>query len=144
MSVLASNLREQDQEGMIFAVQEAVRNAAKYGNQFDPGKVIHFRYARDPYKVVALVGDEGPGFDYKGVLDKAKEVGRRTEERERYIQSGEKGAGVLLMLSNVDRVEYNRDGNQVILTKYIDVDEEEAQRRTREKWTRSADQTLQE
>jgi len=141
--VLASNLPEEDQEGMIFAVQEAVRNAAKYGNEFNPGKLIRFRYARDPYKVVALIEDQGPGFDYKAMLDLAKEVGRKTEERERYIESGAKGSGVLLMLSNVDRVEYNRSGNQVILTKYLVADEEEAERRSREKWLGSTDQTIQ-
>ncbi|MHC4601167.1 MAG: ATP-binding protein [Planctomycetota bacterium] len=142
--VLASQLKDEAREGMVFAVQEAVRNAAKHGNRFNPGKVIRFRLARDPYKVIAFVEDQGPGFDYKAQLDKAKEVGRRTEERQKYIQSGEKGAGVVLMLSHLDRVEYNREGNQVILTKYIAMDAEEEKRRSREKWLGATDQPLQE
>ncbi|MHC4779391.1 MAG: FHA domain-containing protein [Planctomycetota bacterium] len=142
--VLASDLKDEAREGMIFAVQEAVRNGAKHGNKFNPGKVLRFRFVRDPYKVIALIEDQGPGFDYKAELDKAKAVGRRTEERKKYIESGEKGAGVVLMLSRLDRVEYNREGNQVILTKYIAVDEEEEKRRSREKWLGSADQTIQE
>lgn len=132
--VIASNLPEEDQHKMIFAVQEAVRNAAKYGNEFNPGKILRFRYARDAYKAVALVQDAGPGFDYKEVLMKAREVGRRTEAREKFLESGEKGSGVLLMLNNVDRVEYNREGNQVILTKFITSDKEDAERFEREKW----------
>jgi pSer/pThr/pTyr-binding forkhead associated (FHA) protein len=142
--VLASRLGDEESQRMIFAVQEAVRNAAKYGNEFNPGKVIRFRFFRDAYRIITLVEDQGPGFDYKAMLDKAKEVGRRTEEREAYIESGEKGAGVVLMLANVDRVEYNREGNQVILTKFITSDEEEAERRSREKWLGSADQAVEE
>ncbi len=134
--VLASALQDEDREKMIFAVQEAMRNAAKHGNEFDPTKILRYRFARDPYKTVALIEDQGPGFDYKAELEKAKEVGRRTEERERILQSGEKGAGVVLMLSNVDSVEYNREGNQVILTKYIAADDAEARRRAQEKWRR--------
>jgi len=135
--VIAGGLPEEAQKGMIFAVQEAVRNGAKHGNRFDPGKVLRFRYARDAYKVVALIEDQGPGFDYKAVLEKAKEVGRKTEEREKALESGAEGAGVLFMLASVDRVEFNRQGNQVILTKVLTSDKEDADRLNRDKWNAS-------
>ncbi len=139
--VINTDLSDKDQQNLIFAVQEAMRNAAKHGNKFNPSKVIRFRFVKDPYKVIGIVMDEGPGFDYRNILDKAKELGRNAKDTSELPQ-GIPGAGVLQMLWDVDKVEFNKEGNEIFLTKYVSAARETMERRDKEKWMGSNFKTI--
>lgn len=117
--ILESALPPQAQQDFITAVQEAVRNGATHGNKWNPAKTLRLRYARDTQKVVALIRDAGPGFDYKAILERGRKIGRKTVIREAFLEGKGPGRGVVRMLSLVDQVEYNQAGNEVVLTKYV-------------------------
>ena len=117
--ILHSALEGEAQQDFITAVQEAVRNGATHGNKWNPGRTLQLRYARDPDKVVSLVRDAGPGFDYKEIMERGRKIGRRTVVREAFLEGKGPGRGVVRMLAAVDQVEYNETGNEVILTKYV-------------------------
>jgi anti-sigma regulatory factor (Ser/Thr protein kinase) len=139
--VIHTAISDEDQGSLIFAIQEAIRNAAKHGNKFNPGKIIRFRFVKDPYKIMAVVTDEGPGFDYRSMLDKARELGREVKDTSE-LPVGISGAGVLKMLWNVDRVEFNKTGNEIFLTRFIGTSKEAMTRREREKWNQSDEISL--
>lgn len=92
------------------ALDEALANALKHGNSFDPSKVVMARVKVDDEAVSLTVVDEGPGFDPGSVPDPRAE--------ENLQRPG--GRGVLLMESSVDRVIRNASGNSVTLIKRLD------------------------
>ena len=118
--IIKSPLKGEPERDFITAVQEAVRNAATHGNKWSPGKTLTLRYARDNEKVVALIADQGTGFDYKQVLHESRRIGRKTLAREEFLKSATKGRGLVRMLAAVDAVEFNDKGNEVILTKFLE------------------------
>ncbi|MHC5018742.1 MAG: FHA domain-containing protein [Planctomycetota bacterium] len=118
--VINSPLQGEAEARFITGVQDAVRNGAMHGNQWNPGKVLTLRYARDAEKVVALIGDKGEGFDYRAVLAESRKVGRDTKVRDEFLSGDGSGKGIVRMLAAVDAVEFNETGNQVILTKFVD------------------------
>lgn len=118
--IIRSPLKGDPERDFITAVQEAVRNAATHGNRWSPGKVLTLRYARDTEKVVALIADQGTGFDYKQVLHESRRIGRKTVAREEFLKTAKSGRGLVRMLAAVDAVEFNEKGNEVILTKFLE------------------------
>lgn len=50
-------------------LEEAICNAIKHGNQYDPSKVVEVRYAVQPNQVLIEVEDEGAGFDPAQIRD---------------------------------------------------------------------------
>lgn len=89
------------------ALEEAVTNAIKHGNGFDPNKKVTVRFGTDNRVLTIQVEDEGEGFDPHGVPDPTAE-----ENLER-----ESGRGLLLMRHYMDTVEFNNRGNCVTLVK---------------------------
>jgi serine/threonine-protein kinase RsbW len=85
------------------ALDEAVANAVRHGNQGDPGKVVRVRYRVGPGRVE--VEDEGPGFDPASVPDP-----RDPASRER-----PGGRGLFLMRHYLTAVRYSERGNRVRL-----------------------------
>ncbi len=97
----------QDLFGVRQALEEALVNAIKHGNQGDPGKRVYVRYRVTAEEVVVEVEDEGPGFDPAAVADPLDPEGlRRTC-----------GLGLLLMRHHLSSVSYNERGNAVTLRK---------------------------
>ena len=90
------------------ALEEALTNALKHGNQGDPSKRITIRYAVTPDKVVIIVGDEGEGFDEGKVPDP-------TQPHRLPIPNGR---GIMLMRAYMDEVEYRDEGREVRFVKY--------------------------
>lgn len=112
-----SSLNDDEADSLHTALREAVGNAIRHGNQYEEGKTVSYRCFRDTDKVVCAVRDEGPGFDYKAALEKGKKGDAISAARERYLAGGLGGLGIMLMIRCVDLVEYNEQGNQIILTK---------------------------
>lgn len=90
------------------AVEEAFFNAVKHGNKMDPHKKVTIDYVLDQEKADIWIGDEGTGFDPKGVPD--PRVGENLYRPE--------GRGLLLIGAYMHVVEYNERGNRVHMVRY--------------------------
>lgn len=98
---------EKDMFGVHMAMEEAVMNAIKHGNNRDESKVVHVLVSLSDHKFYACVTDQGEGFDPVSVPDPTLE-----ENLEKTS-----GRGLMLMNNFVDVVKYNELGNSVELTK---------------------------
>ncbi len=92
------------------ALEEALTNAIKHGNGYDPSKTVTVRYAVSPEKVVVIVRDEGHGFAPEDVPD--------CTAPERLRQPD--GRGIMLMESYMDEVSYRDGGREIRLMKRRD------------------------
>ena len=89
------------------ALEEALVNAIKHGNQMDRSKTVQVAYQVSPERFDVLVSDQGPGFDPTDVPDPTA-----VENLER-----PSGRGVMLMKHYMNKVGYNECGNTVYMTK---------------------------
>jgi len=101
--------RVTDQEvfSVRLALEEALVNAIKHGNQLDRAKnvFISYRFVADRFEV--RITDEGQGFDPADVPDPTD-----VENLERPC-----GRGLMLMRHYMTEVEYNGTGNSVSMAK---------------------------
>jgi serine/threonine-protein kinase RsbW len=101
--------RASDQEifSVRLALEEALVNAIKHGNQMDRAKkvVISYRFLMERFEV--LITDEGAGFDPNDVPDPTA-----VENLERPC-----GRGLMLMRHYMTEVAYNERGNSVSMAK---------------------------
>ncbi|MFH1747828.1 MAG: ATP-binding protein [Planctomycetota bacterium] len=93
--------------GVKLALEEALANAVRHGNQCDSAKEIIIRYHVNPARVVIMVRDQGCGFSPGSVPDPTAE-----ENIER-----PSGRGIMLMQSYMTKVRFNKRGNEVWLLK---------------------------
>ncbi len=89
------------------ALEEALVNAIKHGNQFDHNKKVHIAYKIKPECFEILIRDEGPGFDPDEVPDPTA-----VENLERPC-----GRGLMLMRYYMNEVSFGPGGNTVFMTK---------------------------
>ena len=98
----------------IFAVRlaldEALVNAVKHGNQNDADKTILIDFKINEDRMVIEVEDQGPGFIPAELPDPTAEENL----------SRPNGRGVMLMHAYMTKVGFNDRGNRVILTKRRD------------------------
>jgi serine/threonine-protein kinase RsbW len=93
--------------GIKLALEEALVNAIKHGNQMDRGKKIHISYLVSKDRFEIRIADEGPGFDPEDVPDPMA-----PENLERPC-----GRGLLLMRHYMTEVVYHPPGNRLSMTK---------------------------
>ncbi len=89
------------------ALEEALVNAIKHGNQKDPEKFVTVMFDVDPERVRIEITDEGSGFDPADVPDP-------TDEDNLELPSGR---GLMLMRTYMSSVTFNEYGNQVVMEK---------------------------
>jgi serine/threonine-protein kinase RsbW len=91
---------------ILIALTEAVNNAIHHGNGLDPAKTVSLGYEVKDDRIIFLVGDEGPGFDFGNLPDPTDP------------QNIEKphGRGVFLMRALADNVEFADNGSTVALS----------------------------
>jgi serine/threonine-protein kinase RsbW len=89
------------------ALEEALVNAIKHGNQMDRSKRVHISYRLLPDRFEVEVADDGPGFDPCDVPDPTA-----FENLERPC-----GRGLMLMRHYMTEVAYNASGNRVVMAK---------------------------
>jgi serine/threonine-protein kinase RsbW len=98
---------DRDVFGVHLAVEEALVNAIKHGNREDAAKSVRIAYRTRGDCVQIEIADEGPGFDPESVPDPTT--------AEHVDQPN--GRGIMLMRSFMTRVEFNPQGNCVMLEK---------------------------
>ena len=114
-----SGLVEEEYLSLINACREALDNGARHGNHSSPDRRLHVAYVLDTKKVTVTVRDEGAGFDVGQHLGDGVEGDAVSLARKRHSQGKVGGLGIMLMLRCVDKLEYNRTGNELKLTKFI-------------------------
>ena len=100
---------EPDVFAVHLAVEEALVNAIKHGNQNDEDKKVVFSVNATPSSVRIKIVDEGSGFDPGEVPDP-------TDDDNLEVPSGR---GLMLMRSFMSSVEFNATGNEVVMEKRI-------------------------
>jgi len=103
----ANRFGDRDQFSVELALEEALVNAIKHGNQLDPAKRVFVRYEVTADKFDIRIEDEGPGFNPGDVPDPTA-----PENLERPC-----GRGLLLIRNFMTDVQYQGRGNVVTMTK---------------------------
>jgi serine phosphatase RsbU (regulator of sigma subunit)/anti-sigma regulatory factor (Ser/Thr protein kinase) len=90
------------------ALEEAVINAIKHGNELDDTKKVTISFSIDDNRAVITVGDEGAGFDPNDVPDPTDEAGLLATS----------GRGLALIKAYMDDAHHNDVGNEITMTMY--------------------------
>ncbi len=98
---------EEHRFGIHLAVEEALMNAIKHGNQRDRDKQVIVEYRLSETALRIEVEDEGSGFDPGCVPDP-------TLDENLELPSGR---GLMLMRQFMTQVEFNARGNRVVMLK---------------------------
>ncbi len=93
--------------GIHLAVEEAIVNAIKHGNQDDPTKFVEVSIKLSKDRMSIQVTDQGNGFNPADVPDP-------TADENLELPSGR---GLMLMRSFMSHVEYNDCGNSVTMAR---------------------------
>jgi serine/threonine-protein kinase RsbW len=109
-ALLASAYSEHDIFSIKLALEEALVNAIKHGNQMDPDKQVIVSFRVTPQRFDVLITDEGQGFNPEDVPDPTT-----IENIERAC-----GRGLLLMRGFMTEVTYHGKGNSVSMAKVRD------------------------
>lgn len=91
---------------VLIAVTEAVNNAIKHGNRNDVSKLVQISVSEAENVFNIEIKDQGNGFDFNNLPDPTA-----PENIEK-----ENGRGIFLMKSLADKVEFENNGRDVILT----------------------------
>ncbi len=103
----ARQVTEKEIFSVRLALEEALVNAIKHGNQMDRSKKVHIAYRFLGDRLEITITDEGPGFDPLDVPDPTA-----VENLERPC-----GRGLMLMRHYMSEVNYNETGNSVLMSK---------------------------
>jgi serine/threonine-protein kinase RsbW len=101
----ANRFDDRDLFSVELALEEALVNAIKHGNQLDPGKRVLVRYEVTPERCEIRIEDEGPGFNPADVPDPTLP--------ENLLRPC--GRGLLLIREFMTDVQYHGRGNVVTM-----------------------------
>jgi serine/threonine-protein kinase RsbW len=109
IELLLQARKASDQEvfSVRLALEEALVNAIKHGNEMDRSKKVYVSYRLCGDRLEVRITDEGRGFDPSDVPDPTA-----IENLERPC-----GRGLMLMRHYMTEVEYNQSGNSVSMAK---------------------------
>lgn len=96
-----------DRFAIKLALEEALANAIKHGNESDASKSVTVEWTAAAGEVRITVTDEGPGFTPDDVPDPTLDENLTKPS----------GRGVMLMRAYMDEVSFNDSGNRVTLVK---------------------------
>lgn len=99
------DLNDDERWRLYTALYEALINAVEHGNRFDVQKRVHVFYRILSQAIVIKVRDEGKGFVPEDVPDPLS--------KENLLKPS--GRGIFMMKKLMDRVKYNRTGNEVVM-----------------------------
>ncbi len=107
-AINASNFAHDEVFAIHLALEEAVVNAIKHGNNCDSSKKAYLSYSISDDRVDIVVSDEGGGFDPSRIPDPCCD--------DNLCKAS--GRGLFLIKSYMDLVEYNDSGNSIHMVKY--------------------------
>lgn len=107
IALKANQFTEKEIFGIRLALEEALVNAIKHGNNLDRSKKVHIAYGVRPERFDIRIMDEGPGFDPDEVPDPTD-----IENLERPC-----GRGLMLMRHYMNLVSFGPRGNAVLMSK---------------------------
>ena len=101
------------QAELRLGLQEALVNAAKHGNNLDPGKKVVVRFSLIDDRYWWIISDQGEGFAPKSDCE---------EDPAEYLppDESENGRGLSILHFIFDRVEWNRKGTELRLCKQLE------------------------
>jgi serine/threonine-protein kinase RsbW len=108
-SLRAFDYGEHDIFGIRLALEEALVNAIKHGNNMDRSKKVRIAYKVHAERFDIEITDEGPGFDPSEVPDPTA-----VENLERPC-----GRGLMLMRYYMNEVAFQERGNSVRMSKVL-------------------------
>ncbi len=118
-SMFRANLREPFVTDACEALAEALENAWRHGHNRDDRAVIRLRVMLDANRLAMSVADEGAGFSHEAELFRARMTMNRSAESKSVRRRGiSEESGFVRMLRQVSRLDFNRTGNNIVLTKY--------------------------
>lgn len=89
------------------ALEEAITNAVKHGNKFNPELKVDVSIASGKNKLIIKVKDQGKGFDFDRVPDPTTQ--------EKMLRTS--GRGVFLLRKIMDEVSFQDGGREVTMVK---------------------------
>jgi anti-sigma regulatory factor (Ser/Thr protein kinase) len=112
LDLLLAEIPVKLQSELRLGLQEALVNAAKHGNNLDPGKLVVVRFSLIDNKYWWVISDQGSGFTPSSDLD---------SDPIEYLppDESENGRGFSLLHQIFDQVEWNRKGTELRLCKQI-------------------------
>ncbi len=85
---------------ILVSLSEAVNNAIKHGNNYNPEKDIEFSFEFTDKEYVFIVSDQGTGFDFTNVPDPTHPDNLEKTD----------GRGIFIVRNLSDNVEFENDG----------------------------------
>lgn len=122
-----ADLPEEEGNSVAMASREILLNAMEYGGRFQPDQWVEISYVRARHMVVCRVKDPGEGFsldeiEHAAVANPDDDPVRHATVRDaKGMRPG--GYGVLLAQKMVDELIYSEKGNEVLLVKYLPVNQ---------------------
>ncbi|MBD2203877.1 anti-sigma regulatory factor [Calothrix sp. FACHB-1219] len=115
LDLLLAEIPEQLQAELRLGLQEALVNAAKHGNNLDPGKTVVVRFSLIDNQYWWVISDQGRGF--APVADADCDI-----DPVDYLppDEAESGRGLCLLHQIFDQVEWNRKGTELRLCKQLE------------------------
>jgi len=107
-TLIAKGYGERHLFAIKLALEEAIMNAIKHGNQLDPTKKVTVEFTLEKDKAVLAVADEGDGFNPSSVPDPTEDD---------HLDSPY-GRGLILIRAYMDKVEFSENGAKITMTKY--------------------------
>ncbi len=101
------NIAEADLFEIKLALEEALVNAIKHGNKFNPELSVEVKIKADANLLSICVTDQGEGFDFKNIPDPTKSDNLHKLS----------GRGILLIRSHMDDVEFSDSGRKITMIK---------------------------
>lgn len=113
LDLLLSKVPNHFKAEVRLGLQEALVNAAKHGNQLDPGKKVLVRFSAVSNEYWWVISDQGAGFSPPDCCADA--------ELEDHLpcDEGECGRGLYILHQIFDRVQWNSQGTELRLCKQV-------------------------
>jgi serine/threonine-protein kinase RsbW len=106
-AVASHSFGDRDVFAIRLALEEAIVNAIKHGNQMEPEKKVQINYTVSSEEFQIRIEDEGIGFNPKELPDPTA-----VENLEKHC-----GRGVMIIRGFMTSVDYHGRGNVVVMTK---------------------------
>jgi len=123
-----ADLPEPERSAVGIAMREMLLNAIEHGGNLDPNEYVEVAYVRARHMVTCRITDPGEGFALHDVPHAA--TANPSDDPMQHLKVREAqglrpgGFGVLLTRHMVDELIYGEDGNDVLLVKYLQTEQQ--------------------